>query len=315
MGKIRVLAVVGPTASGKSELAMALAERLNGEIVCMDSMQVYRRMDIGTAKPTAQERSRVRHHLLDVVEPTEAFAVADYAGLAAKAIEDIASRGRLPVLAGGTGLYLSALARGLTLGGVKGDEELRARYAAIAEEPGGRQRLHDLLAQADPVTAARLHPNDLRRVVRALEVCELTGKPMSAQRGAETPGPYAVLALGLRMPRELLFQRVERRVRRMMELGLLDEVRSLLKSGVPPTAQSMQGIGYKELVPAALGGGQTSDAVRRIILNTRHYAKRQETWFRAEPAVRWLDAQSPGLLQAAEKAAAGFFSTAVKEAE
>ncbi len=315
MGKIRVLAVVGPTASGKSELAMALAERLNGEIVCMDSMQVYRRMDIGTAKPTAQERSRVRHHLLDVAEPTEAFAVADYAGLAGKAIEDIASRGRLPVLAGGTGLYLSALARGLMLGGVKGDEELRARYAAIAEEPGGRQRLHDLLAQADPDTAARLHPNDLRRVVRALEVCELTGKPMSAQRGAETPGPYAVLALGLRMPRELLFQRVERRVRRMMELGLLDEVRSLLKSGVPPTAQSMQGIGYKELVPAALGGGQTSDAVRRIILNTRHYAKRQETWFRAEPAVRWLDAQSPVLPQTAEKTAVKFFSMAAKEAE
>lgn len=314
--KPAVIAVAGPTASGKSDLGLKLAQRLGGEIVCMDSMQIYRRMDIGTAKPTAQERALVPHHMLDVADPTEAYAVADYAVAAEQVIAQILSRGRVPILVGGTGLYLKALMDGLSLGGTGGDERLRAELNALADEPGGKERLHARLAAVDPETAARLHPNDRRRVIRAIEVFEQTGVPMSRQNHAAQDRPFRVLPLALEWPRDLLYARLETRVHRMMEMGLLSEVRALLESGVAPAAQSMQGIGYKELIPAAMGQDDVNRAVWDIIVHTRHYAKRQGTWLRAEPRCVWLDARdADGLLSKALALAQAFLNDTKEQDE
>ena len=313
--KPAVIAVAGPTASGKSDLGLALARRLGGEIVCMDSMQIYRRMDIGTAKPTAQERALLPHHMLDVADPTEAYAVADYAVAAERVIAGILSRGKVPILVGGTGLYLKALMDGLSLGGAGGDERLRAELNALADEPGGKERLHARLAAVDPETAARLHPNDRRRVIRAIEVYEQTGVPMSRQNHAAQDRPFRVLPLALEWPRDLLYARLEARVHRMMEMGLLSEVRALLESGVPPAAQSMQGIGYKELIPVVMGQGDVDRAVWEIIVHTRHYAKRQGTWLRAEPRCVWLDARDADALLARAAPLAQAFLNDTKEQE
>ena len=302
MEKQTVLAVVGATASGKSALAMELASRLNGEIVCMDSMQIYRRMDVGTAKPTADERRAVPHHMLDVVEPTQSYTVATYADEAKPILMDILQRGKLPILTGGTGLYLRALTHGMTLGGAGCNEALRDRYRDIALESGGKERLHDMLARLDPATAARLHPNDLRRVIRALEICELTGAPMSEQAREEPEQPFRVLPIGLAWQREALYERIERRVDAMLQNGLLGEVEALLASGVPAQAQSMQGIGYKELTPVLKGEEPLEDAVWLVKRNTRRYAKRQGTFFRAEPTIEWLDATDVALVENALKA-------------
>ena len=314
--KPAVIAVAGPTASGKSDLGLKLAQRLGGEIVCMDSMQIYRRMDIGTAKPTAQERALLPHHMLDVADPTEAYAVADSAVAAEQVIAQILSRGRVPILVGGTGLYLKALMDGLSLGGTGGDERLRAELNALADEPGGKERLHARLAAVDPETAARLHPNDRRRVIRAIEVFEQTGVPMSRQNHAAQDRPFRVLPLALEWPRDLLYARLETRVHRMMEMGLLSEVRALLESGVAPAAQSMQGIGYKELIPAAMGQEDVNRAVWDIIVHTRHYAKRQGTWLRAEPRCVWLDARdADGLLSKALALAQAFLNDTKEQDE
>lgn len=288
MFKPRAIAIAGPTASGKSDLALKLAARLDGEIVCMDSMQIYRRMNIGTAKPTAQEQAMVTHHMLDILEPTDSYAVADYALDAEKVIRDTISRGKLPILTGGTGLYLKALMHGLTLGGAGGDEKLREKLNAIAQEPDGKQQLHDRLAQIDPVSAEKLHVNDIRRVIRAIEVFETTGTPISQQKQEEQSGPFDILPLAIDIPRPILYERLEKRVHQMMRDGLLKEVKALLAEGVTPQMQSMQGIGYKELVPVAQKVVKVDDAVWQIILNTRHYAKRQGTWLRNEPKVIWM---------------------------
>jgi len=299
MPKPRVLAVAGPTASGKSDLAMELARRLNGEIVCMDSMQIYRRMDIGTAKPTAKEQVEIPHHMLDIVEPTDSYAVADYAQDAEKEISSVLARGKLPILVGGTGLYLKALMHGLSLGGAGSDDQLREKLNAIAQVPDGKQRLHGRLQEVDPVSAAKLHPNDVRRVVRALEVFELTGTPISQQKQQENEGPFSILPLAISLPRDALYARLEKRVHQMMENGLLCEVEALLDSGVEPGMQSMQGIGYKELVPVIRGEEKLENAVWQMILNTRHYAKRQATWLRTEPQVVWMEETGERRLQAA----------------
>lgn len=296
MSKPCVLAVSGPTASGKSDLAMELARRLDGEIVCMDSMQIYRRMDIGTAKPTAAEQAEIPHHMLDIVEPVDSYAVADYAVDAEKAIRNVLAHGKLPILTGGTGLYLKALMHGLSLGGTGSDDALRARLNETAQEVGGRQRLHEQLLKVDPVSAQKLHPNDVRRVIRALEVFELTGAPISQQKQQETEGPFHILPLAISLPRDVLYERLEKRIQRMMQAGLLDEVAALLQSGVEPGMQAMQGIGYKELTPVIKGQEKLENAVWQMILNTRHYAKRQATWLRTEPKTLWLDQTGPELV-------------------
>ncbi len=288
MKKPLIPVFAGPTASGKSALALQAAKDLGGEIVCMDSMQVYRSMDIGTAKPTGAERAQVPHHMLDVAEPEEAFSVAEYARGAGNAIRDILSRGRLPVLCGGTGLYLRALSRPMDFGFVPSDPEVRAKYQRYADEYGA-PALHGLLGDRDRKSADRLHSNDLRRVIRALEVQELTGQPFSAQEMPENgEGEWTLRPFAISWPRETLYNRINARVGSMLRDGLAEEVRALLERGVSPQAQSMQGLGYKELVPCLRGGISLTEAGELIARRTRNYAKRQLTWFRADGRIRWL---------------------------
>ncbi|MBE5777726.1 MAG: tRNA (adenosine(37)-N6)-dimethylallyltransferase MiaA [Clostridiales bacterium] len=296
--KPRIIAITGCTASGKSSLAMELAGKHGCEIVCMDSMQVYTGMDIGTAKPSKADRQRIPHHMLDVVSPVEPYAVADYVKGAEAVFEQIWQRGKTPMLVGGTGLYLKSLLHGMTLGVEKSDPEIRSRYESIAARPDGREQLHAMLEQVDPSSAAKLHPNDLRRVIRALEVYELTGTPLSQQKREEPERPYDIFPLVLMMPREKLQKRIALRVDEMFQAGLVEEVRTLLASGVPADAQSMQAIGYKELIPVVRDGLAQSVAKEQIVLGTRHYAKRQETWFKGEKLLVPLDAENAPLATA-----------------
>ena len=288
MNNPKVLGLVGPTASGKTALSVALAASHDIEIVCMDSMQVYRGMDIGTAKPTLEEQRRLPHHMLDVVDPKDDYSVAEYREQAARVIDDMLSRGRLPVLVGGTGLYLRALSLPLTLGGTPRDDQVREKYTALLESQG-KQALHALLTRYDPVTAQRLHPNDTRRVIRALEVWELTGVPFSQQQmPSYADGPYDLKLYALHMPRQQLYHRIDARVDDMLKQGLLDEVTALINHGVPQDAQAMQGLGYKELVPVLKGDMPLDMAVDTLKRRTRNYAKRQMTWFGKDTRIRWL---------------------------
>ena len=289
MKKKRVIGIVGPTASGKTALSLPVAKALSAEIVCMDSMQIYRGLDIGTAKPTPAERASVPHHMLDFLSPDQEYSVSQYASDARRAIEKI----RTPLLVGGTGLYLQSLSLPLDFGAVGGDEAIRKKYHALADAEGAKA-VHGRLQAVDPASAEKLHPNDLRRVIRALEVYELTGTPLSAQKmpGPED-APYDFLLYAVDLPRDALYARVDRRVDEMMAAGLMDEVRALLEGGLSPDAQSMQGLGYKELAPVALAGAPLADAVSLIKLRTRHFAKRQLTWFKRDGRIRWLPWQ-PG---------------------
>ena len=293
MQKTPVLCVIGPTASGKTALSLRLARALGGEIVSMDSMQIYRRMDIGTAKPTPAERAEVVHHLIDIAEPTDSFSVAQYASVAEQTLHSVYARGALPILTGGTGFYLRALTDGLSLGGVQSDPELRATLRQTALEPDGKRILHERLRAVDPATADRLHENDVLRVSRALEVFELTGMPISAQRNAALERPFEFLMLATTMERSALYRRAEERVNAMLKQGLLNEVRALLDEGVPAQSQAMQGIGYKELIPVLHGETTLAEATALLKQNTRRYAKRQWTWFRAIPMAAWLDMGNP----------------------
>lgn len=294
----RLLCVAGPTASGKTALSLALARCLDGEIVSCDSMQVYRGMDIGTAKPSPDERGGIPHHMLDVAEPTEDYSAARYAREADEAIRGVLARGKHPIVAGGTGLYLRALVSGLHDAAPDDGGQSRARFAAYLGERG-EDALHALLADADPETAARLSPKDHRRVIRALEVHALTGTPLSEhhRRARSNPPRYETLTLGLRCPdRAELYARIGARVDDMMRRGLLDEVRALLDAGVPAGCTAMQAIGYKELTDVLAGLVPLETAVEDVKTATRRYAKRQKTWFNRQWDVLWLDAGAPNLV-------------------
>lgn len=281
--------LTGPTASGKTALSIRLAKAHDCEIVCMDSMQVYRRMDIGTAKPTMDEMEGVPHHMLDVADPDEPFSVARYQELAEDCIADIHARGHRALLVGGTGLYLRALRHPMAMGDAAADADLRAELEAIAAGEGGKQRLLEMLRAVDPDTAARLHPNNSRRVIRALEVYRLTGVPFSMQPQIQTGSRYQYRVATLTMDRAILYGRIEKRIDRMYAQGLVDEVRGLLRSGVPASAQAMQAIGYKEIVPYLRGEMTFAETDTLLKMNTRHYAKRQLTWMRREEDVLWVD--------------------------
>lgn len=282
--------LTGPTASGKTALSIRLAKEFDCEIVCMDSMQIYRGMNVGTAKPTEEEMCGIPHHMLDVAEPDEAFSVARYQEMAEECIADIHARGKRALLVGGTGLYLRALRQPMAMGDVSADEGLRAELEALAAQEGGKQRLHDMLAEVDPETAARLHLNDVRRAVRALEVYRLTGVPFSKQPQVEGESCFRYRVASLTMDRALLYARIEKRVDMMVAQGLVDEVRDLLASGVPADCQAMKAIGYKEIVPFLRGEATWEETDEVLKLNTRHYAKRQLTWMRREEDVLWVDA-------------------------
>ena len=286
----KILVICGPTASGKTALAVELALRHRGEVVSADSMQIYRRMDIGTAKPTQAEMRGVPHHMLDVADPEEDFSVARYVDMAAKCVDDILSRGRLPILAGGTGLYIDSLLSGRTFAPFQPDSPLRGELEEQLRREGGAAMLARL-AQVDPDSAARLHPNDEKRIVRALEVYQSTGKTIT-QHNLETqaiPPRYDALTLALAFERrEDMWSRIDRRVDQMMDQGLVAEVQGLLDSGVPAKCTAMQAIGYKEMAAALLSGGDVRSAAEEIQLRSRQYAKRQLTWFKRNKAARWL---------------------------
>ena len=283
-----VIAVVGPTAVGKSSCAEGLARALGGEIVSADAMQVYRGMNIGTAKPAADERT-VPYHCIDLVNPGEAYSAARFQHDARTAIADIAARQRRPILCGGTGLYVRAALDDWSFPSGEVATPARARLEALAAEIGP-ERLHALLAERDSEAAARIHPNNVRRVVRALEMGEAgTSYAEQAAGFAVRESIYDVVMIGLAMDRDRLYARVDGRVDAMLAAGLLDEVRALLSRGFREALTAAQAIGYRELVPVIEHAADLSDAVASIKRATRRYAKRQMTWFRADPRIRWLD--------------------------
>ncbi len=282
------LFLVGPTAVGKSAVVAALAAREPAEVVVADSLQVYRGLDVGTAKPGPAERARIPHHLLDIRDPREPFTAADFAALARDILVGIAGRGRLPVVAGGTGLYVRALLRG-PLAGPGSDPALRRRLGEEARGCG-REALHARLAAVDPEAAAAIHPHNQVRVLRALELYEMTGLPPSSlRRGLAAVLPPGVVLAGLRRGRQDLAARIEARTRAMLQAGLLQEVRGLLERGVPADAKPLGAIGYRQMVEHAQGRISLAEAAGRISRATRRYAKRQMTWFRREPGLVWLD--------------------------
>ena len=280
--------VLGPTASGKSELALHIAVALGGEIVNCDSLQIYRGFNIGTAKLTEAERRGVPHHLIDIVEPEHIFTAGDYARLGREVLREIAGRGHVPVVVGGTGFYLRALLDGLFPG--------PQRNVAIRERLEQRERkrpgsLHRILSRLDPVAAARIHPHDANKITRALEVRLLEGRPMSEvfERGSRPLEGFRTIKLGLNPQRELLYQRITARTGRIFKHGLVDEVRALLAAGVPRDAKPFESLGYKQALGVVEGRLTPEQALTSTEIETRRYAKRQITWFRKEHGVHWLE--------------------------
>lgn len=276
------IAIAGPTASGKSALALGLCRALDGEIVSLDSMQIYRTLDIGTAKPTTAERAEVPHHLIDICEPTDKFSAADFTAAANDAVSDILSRGKTPVLCGGTGLYLDSFLRRRDYGDVAVDENLRRELFAFAEQ-NGNAALHGMLKALDPNAAEAIHENNVKRVVRAIEICKTTGMTKTEwDKAADSAPRDDVFLIVLDFDdREKLYSKIERRVDKMIEDGLVDEARSALETGALNTGTTAsQAIGYKELIPYLRGECSLNDAVEQLKAATRHYAKRQLTWFR-----------------------------------
>lgn len=287
-----LLALVGPTAVGKTALSLEVARAFDAEIISGDSMQVYRGMDIGTAKLPLAERAGIPHHLIDILDPDEPFSASRFQQLCTEKIAEIHGRGKLPFLVGGTGLYVESVCYGYDFQGESGDEAVRERLRQYARERGP-QALHDRLAAVDPGSAARIHPHDERRVVRALEVWETTGRTLSEsqaqQRGDSKPSPYRLCLIGLTMDRAALYRRIDERVDAMLAEGLVREVRSLLDAGVPRWAVSMQGLGYKEIAAYLHGEMDEMTAVATLKRDTRRFAKRQLSWFRHMKDLVWVD--------------------------
>jgi len=288
----KILAIVGPTAGGKSALALEMAQRLGGEIISCDSMQVYRQMDIGTAKPTSAELSRVRHHMIDVAEPFDMFSSADYVTLATEAISDCRGRGMLPVVCGGTGLYLDALLRKSDPAPNTVDESIRRELMDIAEKRGAEE-LWRMLYEIDKESAEAIHKNNVKRVARAIEIYRVSGRTKTELDRLSLEGGlrYDACVIGLRYSdREKLYERINRRVDIMISEGLAEETRRLMELGVfEKNLTAAQAIGYKELLPYCRGETTLSDAAEQLKMATRRYAKRQMTWFGSKNYVHWID--------------------------
>ncbi|PJF41019.1 MAG: tRNA (adenosine(37)-N6)-dimethylallyltransferase MiaA [Chloroflexi bacterium] len=277
-GKPPLVVLIGPTAIGKTDIAIEIAREIDGEILGADSRQVYRYMDIGTAKPTPQQRERATHHLIDFIDPDENLSLAQYQEMAYAIIDDIHKRGKMPLLVGGTGQYVTAVIEGWSIPEVAPNELLRTELEAFAKQHGA-QALHQRLAQQDPLAAERIHPNNIRRVVRALEVCIESGQPMSELQRKHPP-PYQIHYHGLTLERELLYQRADRRVDAMIEAGFVDEVKNLLQRGYSPTLPSMSGLGYRQIVSYLQNEITLGEAIMLTKHATHDFIRRQETWFR-----------------------------------
>ncbi len=293
--RIRLLVIVGPTAVGKTALSLDLAEALNGEIISADSRQIYRQMDIGTAKATPEEQARAPHHLIDIVDPDQVLTLAEYQALAYRTIEDIASRGHLPMLVGGTGQYVAAVLEGWRIPEVAPQMELRAELEAQAAAEGS-EALHARLAALDPLAASRIDHRNVRRVIRALEVCLTTGQPISELQRKDPP-PYEVVQIGVTRPRPVLYERIDRRVDAMVAAGLVDEVRRLVEAGYSFDFPSMTGLGYRQIGQYLSGEVTLDEAVALVKKGTRRFVQQQYNWFRLpDPHIRWFDpdASSPG---------------------
>ena len=285
-----LLIIAGPTAAGKSRLSVLLAEKINGEIISADSMQVYRHMDIGSAKITAQEMQGIPHHLIDILEPSEDFNVALFQNLAKQAMAEIYGRGRIPILVGGTGFYIQSILYDIDFT----EEETDYAYRKSLEEfsdTKGAEALFERLKEADPESAAELHPNNVKRVIRALEYYHLTGQKISEHNKEQRKktSPYDAFYFVLNMDRKKLYDRIDRRVDLMIQNGLVEEVKHLKEMGLNNKNVSMQGLGYKEILAVLNGDCSLEEAIYTIKRDTRHFAKRQLTWFRREPDAIWLD--------------------------
>lgn len=298
MSKVKkpLIILTGPTAAGKTELSVALAKRLNGAVISADSMQVYRHMDIGSAKIRPEEMQGIRHYLVDVLDPKEEFNVVRFQQMARQAMEEIYQSGKIPIVVGGTGFYIQALLKDVNFEESSGTLPVRRQMEEIAHREGGAGILYERLKEVDPVSAASIHENNVKRVIRALEYYEETGRPISLhnEEQKEKKPPYTYAYFVLTDDRARLYDRINRRVDRMVEQGLVDEVRWLKEHGYDRNLVSMQGLGYKELFPYLDGVCSLEEAVEIIKRDTRHFAKRQLTWFRREPDVVWLEQQEFG---------------------
>ncbi len=293
----KIIAVAGPTASGKTALAIEIAKRIGGEIVSCDSMQIYRGMDIGTAKPTPSEQAMAKHFMIDIVEPEESFSVAEFVTMARGCIDEIIGGGKVPILAGGTGLYMDSVLENIVFEDFGSDPELRDRLQRLAEEEGA-DALHALLREKDSLAAEKIHPNNVRRVIRAIEVCSLTGKTFTQVNLESRREPvYDSLIFGIEADRQVIYDRINRRVDAMLEQGLLEEVKRLFERGLGRDTTAMQAIGYKELLEFLEGAISFDEAVEKIKMESRRYAKRQLTWFRRNEKICWVRPSDDGALE------------------
>ena len=285
-----LIVLTGPTAVGKTSLSISLAKAVNGEIISADSMQVYKKMDIGSAKIRPEEMQGIPHYLVDVLEPEEEFHIVKFQQMAKKAMEDIYSRGKIPILVGGTGFYIQAVTKDIDFTEAQQENDYRKELEALAEEKGG-EHLHEMLRKVDPVSADAIHAHNVKRVIRALEFYNQNGSPISAhnEEQKQHESPYNLAYFVLNMPRELLYERIDLRVDQMMKEGLLEEVARLKEEGCHRGMVSMQGLGYKEILAYLDGEYPLEEAVRVLKRDTRHFAKRQLTWFRREQELTWVN--------------------------
>lgn len=285
-----LIVLTGPTAVGKTSLSIALAKAVNGEIISADSMQVYQKMDIGSAKIRPEEMDGVKHYLVDVLDPKEDFHIVKFQQMAKTAMEKIYAKGKIPILVGGTGFYIQAITRDIDFTQARQEDSYRKDLELLVEEKGS-EYLHEMLKKVDPKSAEAIHAHNVKRVIRALEFYHQNGTPISFhnEEQKQNESPYALAYFVLNMPRELLYQRIDRRVDQMLEEGLLEEVKALQKEGCHRGMVSMQGLGYKEILAYLEGEYPLEEAVRILKRDTRHFAKRQLTWFRRESEVVWVD--------------------------
>lgn len=300
--KIPVIVIFGPTASGKSALSVEVAKNFSGEVVTADSMQVYKHMDIGTAKPTKEEMQGIAHHMIDVAEPTENYSLARYVKEAEEVIKTVWRGGKIPILAGGTGLYIDTLINGTVLSETKNDEEYRKSLYDLAQE-NGNEYVHNLLKEIDEESAQNIHPNNVKRVIRALEFYKTTGTKQSEHiaKAEKIESSYKTFKFGISSDRDVLYERINKRVDVMFEKGLVEEVEGLLSKGVDERYTSMQAIGYKE-VQLYLNGSMSFDEMSELLKKaTRNYAKRQNTWFKREQNTTWVDIEDKKIIEIFKK--------------